>query len=345
MVFLFGIITIIQSNLAYATSSEKIPLVQKFEQFPGQEITGFCYLQIDDEGNLDWRIKVNGLVPKIRGFFDLGHWAGEVDVPFIADDDGKADSKNQIVLAEDFPHSLVSQFAKCKVYTTGYNHFTSPLIALGVPGSGNEDANENKNLIPPEKKSPEKNPSVIGVSNSNSADVDERKITIPIEKRFFLFYSLDYVIGILKNNNLDAFAGFNSVFGPPPPPTNNLSNSNAVTVSIDFNEHSKEISSGNHPIKAEKNSTKINPKVTVFKEGKGTSDKGTSDKGTSDKGTSDKGTSDKGTSDKGTSDKGTSDKGTSDKGTSDKGTSDKGNGDNGGDPKRCNTGQKKKGSC
>ena len=281
VVFLFGIITIIQSNLAYAASSEKIPLVQKFEQFPGQEITGFCYLQIDDEGNLDWRIKVNGLVPKIRGFFDLGHWAGEVDVPFIADDDGKADSKNQIVLAEDFPHSLVSQFAKCKVHQTGYNHFTSPLIALGVPGSGNEDANENKNLVSPEKKSPEKNPSVIGVSNSNSADVDERKI--PIEKRFFLFYSLDYVIGILKNNNLDAFAGFNSVFGPPPPPTNNPSNSNAVTVSIDFNEHGKEMSTDNHSIKAEKNSTKINPKDTVIKEGKGTSDKGHGDNGSDPK--------------------------------------------------------------
>jgi hypothetical protein len=174
-----------------------------------------------------------------------------------------------------------------------------------VPGSGNEDANENKNLVPPEKKSHEKNPSVIGVSNSNSVDVDERKNVILIEKKFFLFYSLDYVIGILKNNNLDAFAGFNSVFGPPPPPTNNPSNSNAVTVSIDFNEHGKEMSTDSHSIKAEKNSTKINPKDTVIKEGKGTSDKGTSDKGTSDKG----------------------------------------HGDNGSDPKRCNPGKQKKGSC
>ena len=57
--------------------------------------------------------------------------------------------------------------------------------------------------------------------------------------------------------------------------------------------------------KAEKNSTKFNPKVTVIKEGKGTSDKGNGDKGTSDKG----------------------------------------NGDNVGEPKRCNPGKQKKGSC
>ena len=64
------------------------------------------------KGTLDWRIKVNGLESETQGFFDLGHWAGEVDVPFTADDDGKADSENQIVLAEDFPHSLVLSICK-----------------------------------------------------------------------------------------------------------------------------------------------------------------------------------------------------------------------------------------
>jgi len=36
-----GIMIIIQTGSVYAVSSEKIPLVQKYEQFPGQEITGF----------------------------------------------------------------------------------------------------------------------------------------------------------------------------------------------------------------------------------------------------------------------------------------------------------------
>ena len=165
MVFLFGIITIMQSNLAYAISSEKIPLVQQFEQFPGQEITGFCNLQIDDEGNLDWRIKVNGLEPGTRGHFDLDHWAGEIDVPFTADDNGKADSKNNFILANHVFHSLFSQFAKCQVHISGFNHFTSAVIAFAVPGSNNVDADENK--------------------KPNS-----------IEEKFFLFAALEYVFAI-----------------------------------------------------------------------------------------------------------------------------------------------------
>ena len=112
MVFLFGIITIIQSNLAFAASSEKISLVQKFEQFPGQEITGVCYLQYDEEGNLDWRIKVNGLEPETRGHFDLDHWAGEIDVPFTADDNGKADSKNNFIPVNNISHSLCDLYSE-----------------------------------------------------------------------------------------------------------------------------------------------------------------------------------------------------------------------------------------
>jgi len=36
-----GIMIIIPTGSVYAVSSEKIPLVQKYEQFSGQEITGF----------------------------------------------------------------------------------------------------------------------------------------------------------------------------------------------------------------------------------------------------------------------------------------------------------------
>ena len=152
MVLLFGIITIIQPNLAYATSSDKVILIQKFEQFPGQKITGFCNLQFDDQGNLNWRIKVNGLLPKTQGHFDLGHWAGEGDVSFTANDDGKADSKNQFIPAKNFSQLLFSQFAKCQVHTSDDIHFSSAVIALGVPGSDNEDVDENKKPNQNEKK-------------------------------------------------------------------------------------------------------------------------------------------------------------------------------------------------
>jgi len=240
MICLFGIVTTIHSNLVYAVSSEKILLVQQYEQFPGQEITGFCNVAQDDEGNLHWMIKVNGLVPETRGHFDLGHWAGEVDVPYTADDSGKTDSQNQIVLEANVPNSLFSQFTKCQVHISGYNHFTSPVIALGV-------------------------------SNSNGADVNEIKKPIPIEEKFFLFEALEYVFGILTNNNSDPLAGFNSVFGPPSPSKN--------------------------PSTTDKGPTD-----------KGPTDKGPTDKGPTDKGPTDKGPTDKGPTDKGPTDKGPTDK-------------------------------------
>ena len=270
LVFLFGISTIIQSNLVYATSSEKIILEQKLEQFPGQEITGFCYLEQDDDENLHWRIKVNGLVPETQGHFDLGHWAGETDVPYTADEDGKADSENQIIISEDIPYSLFSQFAKCRVLTDGYNHFTSPVIALGIPGSSVEDIDTNQNTISSEDSS---NTKQLGMTFGNSNTDDENtNQNIPIEKKFFLFATLEYVFDIFSNNNKDSnknknlspsetnapshiseiesngksdvFSGFNSFFGPFSP--------------------------------QEKNS---------FDDG---DDKGSSDKGSSDKGSSDK---------------------------------------------------------
>ncbi len=48
-----GIMIILQTGSVYAASSEKIPLVQKYEQFPGQEITDafdddFDIQRIDD---------------------------------------------------------------------------------------------------------------------------------------------------------------------------------------------------------------------------------------------------------------------------------------------------------
>jgi hypothetical protein len=277
IVFLFGIITILPSNLAYAISSEKIPLVQQYEQFPGQKITGFCYVEWDEEQNLQWRIKVNGLVPETLGHFDLGHWAGEVDVPYAADDDGNADSKNQMVLKANVPYSVFSQFAKCTVHISGYTHFTSPVIALGI-------------------------------SESNTANVEESKKITSTEKNSFLFYSLEYVVKILKNNTMGAFTGFNSVFGPPPP--DNLSTGNNVTVSINVNEDAKEMSTGESLTKARINSTDNNPTVVAIEKGKSSGDKGASDKGASDKGASDKGASDKGD-----------------------------------EPKKCNPGQKKNGLC
>ena len=75
---------------------------------------------------------------------------------WTVDDDGKADSKKQIVLAADVPYSLFSQFAKCHVHVSGDYTFTNPVIALGVEGSSNADVDENKKLIPTEKKSPKK---------------------------------------------------------------------------------------------------------------------------------------------------------------------------------------------
>ena len=52
MVVFFGMFTIIgPANLAYA-SAERIFLVQQYEQFPGQEISGYCDL-VDNLPDLD----------------------------------------------------------------------------------------------------------------------------------------------------------------------------------------------------------------------------------------------------------------------------------------------------
>ena len=131
---LTGIMMIIQAGPAYAVSSEKVPLVQQYEQFPGQEVTGFCNVTLDVEGNLHWLIKVNGLVPETQGHFDMNGWAGEVDVPFTADEDGNANSGNQIVLAVDVPHPILTQFAACHVHASGGSHDDAPGIATAEVG-------------------------------------------------------------------------------------------------------------------------------------------------------------------------------------------------------------------
>ncbi len=126
---LIGIVIIIQDGTAYAISTEKVSLVQQYEQFDGQKVTGFCNIELDGEGNLHWLIKVRGLIPGTQGQFDLGHWAGDVDVSFIADEDGKANSNNQMVLAKNIPHPIFTQFAACHVYAIGNSHNDFPGIA------------------------------------------------------------------------------------------------------------------------------------------------------------------------------------------------------------------------
>ena len=177
--YLFGVVTLVQSNLAFATFSEKIPLVEKFEQFPDQEITGFCNIEEDNDGNLHWRIKVYGLVPETKGHFDLNHWAGEIDVPYIANVNGEADSQRQTILDKDIPPKFLSDRAKCQVRIDGSSHFSSPVIAAG-------SLNDN--------------------SNNNSTN-----------NYFFLFATLDYVFGIFQSDN-NVFSGLDSFFGPPTPP-------------------------------------------------------------------------------------------------------------------------------
>ncbi len=244
MAFFFGMVTITtQSNLAYAASTEKIPLVQQYEQFPGQEVTGFCNVRVDDDENLHWQIKVYGLEPGTKGLFDMGHWAGEVDVSYTADDDGNADSKNQIVLAKNVPHSMFSQFAKCHVRASGDSHLDHPGIAFGVSGS-NEDADETQN----EKDSPSFLPEfAFGIPAFSDEDSNENQKLVSTEKKSFIFYSLHFVLEILKNDhaNVDKsqkvipnekssnpsglektkkripFSAGNSVFGPHLPPSYN----------------------------------------------------------------------------------------------------------------------------
>ena len=192
------------TNLAYA-SAERIFLVQQYEQFPGQQISGHCDLVTDEQGNLQWRTKINGLEPGTTGHFDLGHWAGEVDLPFTANDEGFADSSGQVIPKDKIPHPLFSQFKKCKVYTS-YDHLISP-IAVGEKWYSNDN--------------------------------DQNKKTTTDEKNF-LFYSLEYLVGVLtinqdsenksilpekspnspKNQQPNVFESINSFFGPPPPPSN-----------------------------------------------------------------------------------------------------------------------------
>ena len=127
IVTLTGFMTI-QAGLAYGVSAEKAPLVQHYEQFPEQEITGFCNVVVDSEGNIHWQIKVNGLVPGTQGLFDLSHWVGEEDVYFTANEDGNAYSGSQIVLAQNVPHPIFTQFAACTVHASGNSHYD----ALGI---------------------------------------------------------------------------------------------------------------------------------------------------------------------------------------------------------------------
>ena len=126
---LTGIMIIIQAGPAYAVSAEKVSLVQQSAQFVGQEVTGFCNVKLDDEGNLHWHIKVHGLVPGTIGHFDMNHWAGEIDVPFTADENGNANSDNQIVLAADVPNPKFTQFAACHVGVGGGSHNYFSVIA------------------------------------------------------------------------------------------------------------------------------------------------------------------------------------------------------------------------
>ncbi len=306
VVFLFGIITIIQSNLAYAALSEKIPLVQQYEQFPGQEVTGFCNVKVDSEGNLHWQIKVNGLVPETQGLFDMGHWTGEVDVSFIADDDGKADSENQIVLASNVPHSIFSQFAKCHVRASGDSHYDDPGIALGVPRDSSEDIDEDKNQKLDEEKFSENNPQGLALGVSKSDDVDELKKENPTEKKFFLFAALDFLFGMFSNNENES-VGTNSNFASSTSSSNNPSHSNVASSSIESNEDTEEKSTNKNTIKENKNFPENNSRVNTIKEEQGTADKGNEGKG-NDKGKADKGNEGKG-NDKGKADKGNGGKG------------------------------------
>lgn len=127
---LSSIITItIHADPVFATSAEKIPLVQHYEQFPGQEVTGFCNVEFDGEGNFHWYIKVEGLVPETQGHFDMSGWVDARDVSFTVDGEGNANSGNQIVLEEDIPYLLFFQFVACHVHLTPVgDHSDSPGI-------------------------------------------------------------------------------------------------------------------------------------------------------------------------------------------------------------------------
>ena len=186
IVFLFSIVTILPTNLAYASYSEKILLKQQFEQFPGQIISGSCNLKFTDDGHLEWRIKIHGLESGTEGHFDLNHWLGESDVHFTADDEGKADSNNQIVATGGFAQSLFSKFAKCQVHTTGRTHFTSPVIALGIPGSSNDDTKEDNNQVASAEQSDNKISSQFALTESNFIEYENKDSnSLKPEKNFF----------------------------------------------------------------------------------------------------------------------------------------------------------------
>ncbi|NIM25951.1 MAG: hypothetical protein GTO72_05155 [Nitrosopumilaceae archaeon] len=245
LVFLFGTVTISQSNLAFAASSEKIPLVQKHEQFEGQEVTGFCYLQ-QNEGNVEWRIKVSGLVPQTQGHFDLGHWAGEDDVPYTADENGDADSKNQIINLSKVNSGLFSEFANCKVYLEGSSHFISPVIAIGEPGSANQESQTtNQNLS--EKESLENNSKgvALGKSDSGERNVDNFKNLETPEKKFFLFSIFESIFELFTNSQNESTAN-NSNIKRGVPFSNTDPNDASITIDSDKEETEQNNSNQNN---------------------------------------------------------------------------------------------------
>ncbi|MEJ2261525.1 MAG: hypothetical protein P8X83_07735, partial [Nitrosopumilaceae archaeon] len=247
IVFLFSIVTILPNHLAYAASSEKILLKQQFEQFPGQKISGYCNLKFTDDGHLEWRMRVDGLQSGTKGHFDLNHWIGEDDVHFIANGEGQAGSENQIVKIDGFAQSLFSKFVKCQVHTAGQTHFTSPVIALGVPGSSNDDTDKNNNEVTSGEESVNKDSSQFALAESNFTESQNNDSNFAKSQKFFLFATLDYVFGLFNNNNqnqnTDSFSSKDSppglsrannkmnsgdfspigfIFGPPSPFENNV---------------------------------------------------------------------------------------------------------------------------
>ncbi|MFB5614766.1 MAG: hypothetical protein ACE5RI_06640, partial [Candidatus Nitrosomaritimum yanchengensis] len=289
IVFLFSIVTIMPINLAHAASSQRIMLEQQFEQFPGQTINGFCNLKFTDDGNLDWRIKVEGLASGTEGHFDLNHWIGESDVSFTADDEGKADSNNQIVKTDGFAKSLFSKFVKCQVHTTGRTHFTSPVIALGIPGSSNDDPNKASNQVSSSEQSGNKITSEFALAESNFTESENKDSNlIKPEKKFFLFATLDYVFGIFKNNNLDKNQNTNSFSSETTPP--GVSRANNKMNSDDFSPLGFIFGPPSPFENNEKN--------------KGPTEKGSDNKGPTEKGSDNKGPTEKGSDNKGPTEKG-----------------------------------------
>ncbi|MGD8299292.1 MAG: hypothetical protein PVG77_01140 [Nitrosopumilaceae archaeon] len=300
IVFLFSIVTILPNYLAYATSSEKILLKQQFEQFPGQKISGYCNLKFTDDGHLEWSMRVDGLQSGTKGHFDLNHWIGETDVHFIANGEGKAGSENQIVKIDGFAQSLFSKFLKCQVHTAGRTHFTSPVIALGVPGSSNNDHVENNNEVSSGDESLNKDSSQIALAESSFTESKNNDSNLVKSQKFFLFTTLDYVFGLFNNNNqnqnTDSFSSENISPG--------LSRANNKKSSDDFSPLGFIFG----PPSPFENTIK---------------DKGPTEKGSDDKGPTEKGSDDKGPTEKGSDDKGPTEKGSDDKGPTEKGSDDK----------------------